>query len=105
MAAHTEWRNIHENEITLALPEKQRQFAENHYADKLKSALEKATGQKLRLKFDLVSEAESTLATQKQRAQQEAQKKVATAFYDDPFVQALMEEGGKIYQNSIKKYI
>lgn len=105
VAAHTEWRNIHENEITLALPEKQRQFAENPYADKLKSALEKATGQKLRLKFDLVSEAESTLATQKQRAQQEAQKKVATAFYDDPFVQALMEEGGKICQNSIKKYI
>jgi DNA polymerase III, subunit gamma and tau len=103
VAAYTEWRGIEGNEITLALPEQQRHFAEGVYASKLKGVLEKATGRRLRLKFDLVAAADDTLAAQKQRAQKQAQKETETAFRDDPFVQALEKEGGVIKRETINK--
>jgi DNA polymerase-3 subunit gamma/tau len=103
LAAQTELKAINGNVLTLALPAAHKHLADKAYADKLKAALDLATGRKLMLAFEVGSSAESSLAAQKSREQAEQKAKTEAAFCEEPFVRDLLERfDGKIRPESIK---
>ncbi len=62
LAAQTELKAINNNALTLALPVAHKHLADKVYADKLKLALEQATGRRVLLAFEVGAAAESSLA-------------------------------------------
>ena len=56
------------------------------YADKLKFALEQATGRKLQLAFEVAAAIDTSLAATEKRERAEANAKSEAAFRDEPFV-------------------
>ena len=90
LAAQTEWVSLRGNALTLALPVSHRHLADKVYADKLKAALEQATGRKLLLAFEVGDSTAGSLAAQKKKAMAEAQANGEQAFREEPFVQALI---------------
>ena len=103
LAAQTELKSILGNVLTLALPAAHKHLADKAYADKLKAALEQATGRKWMLAFEVGSPAEASLAAQKNREQAGEKAKAEAAFRNEPFVQdALARFDAKIRPGSIK---
>ncbi len=103
LAAQTELKSIQGNVLTLALPAAYKHLADKAYADKLKAALEQASGRKWMLAFEVGSPAEASLAAQKNRDQAEQKAKAEAAFRNEPFVQdALARFDAKIRPDSIK---
>ncbi len=103
LAGQTELKSIEGNVVTLALPATHKHLADKAYADRLKSALDAATGRKWMLAFEVGSKAETSLAAQRQREQAEAKAKTEAAFRNEPFVQdALSRFDAKIRPDSIK---
>ncbi len=103
LAAQTELKSVHGNVLTLALPAAHKHLADKAYADKLKAALEQATGRKWMLAFEVGSPAAASHAAQKSREQAEQKAKAETAFRDEPFVQdALARFDAKIKPDSVK---
>ncbi len=92
LAAQTELKTIAGNVLTLALPAVHKHLADRQYADKLKRALEQATGRKLLLAFEVGIAAEGSLAASERRAQAEAHAKGEAAFRDEPFVRDLIAQ-------------
>ena len=92
------------NVLTLALPAAHKHLADKVYADKLKAALDQATGRKWMLAFEVGSAAEASLAAQKKRAQAEAEvARPRRRFRDEPFVQDVLGRfDAKIKPDSIK---
>ncbi len=90
LAAQSEWVSLRGNALTLALPVSHRHLADRVYADKLKAALEQATGRKLLLAFEVGDSTAGSLAAQKRKAVAEAQANGEQAFREEPFVQALI---------------
>ena len=87
----------------LALPEAQRHLTDKAYADKLKAALDEATGGKLRLAFELASGADASLAAQERRERAEQKAKTEAAFRDEPFVRDVVARfDARINPDSIK---
>jgi len=91
LAAQAELKSISGNVLTLALPVTHKHLADKAYSDKLKSALEQATGRKLLLAFEVGAVADSSLAAQDRRARAEEKAKAEAAFRDEPFVRDVLE--------------
>jgi DNA polymerase-3 subunit gamma/tau len=103
LASQTELKSINGNVLTLALPATHKHLADRAYADKLKVALDQATGRKLMLAFEVGSAGEASLAAQKNREQAEQKAKTEAAFRDEPFVRDLLERfDARIRPDSIK---
>ena len=103
LAAQTELKSIDGNVLTLALPATHKHLADRVYADKLKLALDQATGRKWMLAFEVGSPTETSLAAQKSRAQAEEKSRVEAAFRGEPFVQDVLTRfDAKIRPDSIK---
>jgi DNA polymerase-3 subunit gamma/tau len=92
LAAQTELVSLRGNVLTLALPASHRHLADKVYSDKLKAALETATGRKLLLAFEVGDSTDGSLAAQARKAKADAQASGERAFRDEPFVQALMTQ-------------
>ena len=103
LAAQTEQKSIDGNVLTLALPAAHKHLADKIYADKLKAALDQATGRKWMLAFEVGSPAETSLAAQKRQVQAEQKAKSEEAFRGEPFVQDVLARfDAKIRPDSIK---
>jgi hypothetical protein len=90
LAAQSELKTIKGNVITLALPVAHKHLADRMVADKLKAALERATGGKLLLAFEVGAAVEQSLAATEKRERTEAREKGEAAFRDEPFVRDLL---------------
>ncbi|MEP7328633.1 MAG: DNA polymerase III subunit gamma/tau [Betaproteobacteria bacterium] len=90
LAAQSELKSIKGNVLTLALPVAHKHLADRMYADKLKAALERATGGKLLLAFEVGAAVEQSLAATEKRERTEARDKGEAAFRDEPFVRDLL---------------
>ncbi|MCL2871857.1 MAG: DNA polymerase III subunit gamma/tau [Betaproteobacteria bacterium] len=102
LAAHTEWRDFSNGTLTLALPEAQHHLANKTNTDKLKKALEQATGQRLRLEFEMADAGDASLKAKQRQAREQSQRDTEEAFRRDAFVQALEKEGGEVRAETIK---
>ncbi len=103
LAAQTELKSFQGNVLTLALPATHKHLADRAYADRLKAALDQATGRKLMLAFEVGTAGEASLAARKMREQAEQKAKTEEAFRSEPFVQeALARFDAKIRPDSIK---
>jgi len=103
LAAQTELKGVKGNVITLALPAAHKHLADKAYSDKLKAALDQATGRKLLLAFEVGGAAETSLAAQERRQRAEQQARTEAAFRDEPFVRDVLERfDAKIRPDSIK---
>jgi len=77
-------------ELVLGLPEAQRHLTEKTYADKLRAALDEATGSKVRLAFELQSSADTSLAAQARRERAEQKARTEAQFRNEPFVRDVL---------------
>jgi DNA polymerase-3 subunit gamma/tau len=103
MAAQTELRAIDGNALTLALPASHKHLADRQYSDKLKRALEEATGRRLLLAFEVGNAGEASLAAQDKRERAEQKAKAEAAFRSEPFVQDVLRRfDATIKPDSIK---
>jgi DNA polymerase-3 subunit gamma/tau len=103
LAAQTELTSITGNVLTLALPAAHKHLADKTYSDKLKVALDQATGRKWLLAFEVGAVADSSLAAQEKRARSEQQAKTEAQFRAEPFVRDVLERfDAKIRPDSIK---
>ena len=90
LAAQTELKSLTGNALTLALPASHKHLADKAYADKLKAALEAATGRKLLLAFEVGEATDASLAARERKRRAEAQAQGDQAFRDEPFVRELL---------------
>ena len=102
LAAQSELKAMNGNVLTLALPVTHKHLADKAYADKLKHALELATGRKLLLAFEVGAVAETSLAATEKRERAEAHAKGEAAFRDEPFVRDLIAKfDGQVKSDTI----
>ncbi len=103
LAAQTEWRRTEGRELVLAIPEAQRHLTERAFADKLRAALESALGGRVRLSFETIAEAESSLAAQERRERTELKAKNEAAFREEPFVRDVLSRfDARVRPDSVK---
>jgi DNA polymerase-3 subunit gamma/tau len=103
LAAQTEFKGLAGNVLSLALPVAHKHLADRAYADKLKAALDQASGRKLLLAFEVGGAAETSLAAQEKRQRAEQQARAEAAFRDEPFVRDVLERfDARIRPDSIK---
>jgi DNA polymerase III subunit gamma/tau len=103
LAAQTEFKGVAGNVVSLALPVEHKHLADRAYSDKLKAALDAATGRKLLLAFEVGAAAESSLAAQERRQRADQQARTEATFRDEPFVREVLERfDAKIKPDSIK---
>ncbi len=103
LAAQSEMRKLDGHALTLALPAAHQHLAGKSYADRLRNALEQATGVKLLLAFEVGEVAEGSLATKESREREAARASTEAAFLDEPFVRdAVSRFGATVRTESIK---
>ena len=103
LAAQTELKSLAGNALTLALPAAYKHLADKAYSDKLKIALEQATGRKVLLAFEVGAPAESSLAATEKRERAQASAAREAAFREEPFVRDLVAKfDGQVRTDSIK---
>ena len=73
LAAQSELKSIRGNALSLAIPATHKHLADKAYADKLKAALEAATGRKLLLAFEIGDSSDGSLAAIERRERAQAQ--------------------------------
>ena len=93
LGAQSEWKSLRGNALTLAIPASQKHLADKVYADKLKAAIEAATGRKLLLAFE-IGEGEGSLAAITRRDREQARAQAEDAFRNEPFVRDLVNRFG-----------
>ena len=104
LAAQTELVRCTGRDLVLAVPEAQRHLTDKAYADKLRAALDDATGAKVRLTFELASSAEASLAAQARRERADQKAKTEAAFREEPFVREVVARfDATINPDSIKR--
>ncbi len=104
LATQSEWRSLAGATLTLAIPVAHRHLADKAYADKLKSVLERATGRKLILAFEVGEATVGSLAARQQRERDDARAEDEARFRDEPFVRdTLARFDAKIRPDSIKR--
>jgi len=86
LAAQTEMRRLEGQALTLALPAAHQHLAAKTYADRLKAALEEATGVKLLMAFEVGDAAPGSLAARTTREREASRASTEAAFRDEPFV-------------------
>jgi DNA polymerase-3 subunit gamma/tau len=89
IAAQSELRSVRGNAVSLAIPASQKHLADRAYSDRLKAALDAATGRKLLLAFE-IGGGEGSLAAQEQRERAQARSENEAAFRNEPFVRDLV---------------
>ena len=103
LAAQTELVRCEGRELVLGLPEAQRHLTDKSYVDKLKAALDDATGSKLRLSFELGSGVDASLAARDKRERAKQTAKTEATFRDEPFVREVLARfDAKIRPGSVK---
>jgi DNA polymerase-3 subunit gamma/tau len=103
LAAQSELKTIKGNVITLALPVAHKHLADRMVADKLKAALERATGGKLLLAFEVGAAVEQSLAATEKRERTEAREKGEAAFRDEPVVRDVVARfDARVRPDSVK---
>lgn len=90
LGAQSELRSVRGNALTLAIPASHKHLADKAYADKLKAALEAATGRKLLLAFELGDSSDASLAAIERRERAQAKAEGEAAFRNEPFVRELV---------------
>jgi len=90
LAAQTELVSIAGNVLTLALPVSAKHLADKAFSDKLKVALDHATGRKLLLAFEVGAPTDASLAATERRERAEATAQREAAFREEPFVRDLV---------------
>ncbi|MBS0321931.1 MAG: DNA polymerase III subunit gamma/tau [Proteobacteria bacterium] len=104
LATQSEWRSLAGATLTLAVPVAHRHLADKAYADKLKAVLERATGRKLILAFEVGEATSGSLAARQQRERDDARAEDEARFRDQPFVRdTLARFDAKIRPDSIKR--
>ena len=104
LAAQTEFVRCTGRELVLGVPEAQRHLTDKAYADKLRAALDSATGAKVRLSFEFASNADASLAAQARRERAEQKASAEAAFRDEPFVRDVVARfDATIKPDSIKR--
>ena len=91
LGAQSELKSMRGNALTLAIPVSHKHLADRSYADRLKAALDAATGRKLLLAFEIGEGSDSSLAAVERRQRAQAQAEGEAAFRDEPFVRELVE--------------
>jgi DNA polymerase-3 subunit gamma/tau len=86
LAAQTALLRCTDRELVLGVPDAQRHLTDKVYADKLKAALDEATGTKVRLAFEVSAAEDSSLAAQARRERAEHKARTEAQFRDEPFV-------------------
>jgi DNA polymerase-3 subunit gamma/tau len=103
LAAQTEFVRHAGRELVLRVSDAQRHLTERSYTDKLKAALDEATGANLRLTFEFASAADASLAAQEKRERAAEKARTEAAFRDEPFVREVVARfDAKINPDSIK---
>jgi DNA polymerase-3 subunit gamma/tau len=103
LAAQTELRSVEGHIVNLRLPASHKHLADRAYADKLKAALEQASGRKLMLAFEVGDAAPASLASREKRERDEVRERSEAAFRAEPFVRDLVEQfDARIRPDSIK---
>ena len=103
LAAQTEMRRLEGAVLTLALPAAHQHLAGRTYADRLKSALEQATGARLLLAFEVGEAATDSLAVRNAREKGEAKARQEAAFREEPFVRDVVTRfDARVRPDSIK---
>ncbi|HEX6794994.1 MAG TPA: DNA polymerase III subunit gamma/tau [Casimicrobiaceae bacterium] len=90
IAAQAELKSVRGNALSLAIPASQKHLADKAYADKLKVALEAATGRKLLLAFEIGESSDGSPAAIARREREEARAASEAAFRNEPFVRDLV---------------
>jgi DNA polymerase-3 subunit gamma/tau len=103
LAANSELRSVEGQVVNLGLPATHKHLADRAYSDKLKVALEQATGRKLMLAFEVGESTPASLASKERRERDEARERTEAAFREEPIVRELVERfDGKVRPDSIK---
>ena len=90
LAAQSELKAVKGAAVSLAIPASQKHLADRTYADKLKAALEAATGRKVLLAFEIGEGGDGSLAALEQRKRAQARAENEAAFRNEPFVRDLV---------------
>ena len=90
IAAQAELKSVRGNALSLAIPATHKHLADKTYADKLKIALEAATGRKLLLAFEIGESSEGSPAAIARREREEERAASEAAFRNEPFVRDLV---------------
>jgi DNA polymerase-3 subunit gamma/tau len=90
LGAQSELKSVRGNALSLAIPATHKHLADKTYADKLKAALEAATGRKLLLAFEIGDSSEGSLAAIERRERAQARAEGEAAFRNEPFVRDLV---------------
>jgi DNA polymerase-3 subunit gamma/tau len=90
LAAQSELKSVRGNALSLAIPTTHKHLADRAYADKLKAALEAATGRKLLLAFEIGEPSDGSLAAQERREREQAKAQGEAMFRSEPFVRDLV---------------
>lgn len=104
LAAQTEFVRCTGRDLVLRVAEAQRHLTDRTYADKLKAALDDATGGKLRLTFEVSSGADASLAAQARRERALQKAKAEAEFLGEPFVREVVARfDAKVRPDSIRR--
>jgi DNA polymerase-3 subunit gamma/tau len=90
LAAQSELKSIRGNAVSLAIPVSHKHLADKAYADKLKTAIEAATGRKVLLAFEIGENGDGSLAAIERRERAQAKAENEAAFRNEPFVRDLV---------------
>ena len=90
LAAQSELKSVRGNALSLAIPATHKHLADRTYADKLKAALEAATGRKLLLAFEIGEGSDASPAAIARREREKARAESEAAFRNEPFVRDLV---------------
>jgi DNA polymerase-3 subunit gamma/tau len=90
LAAQSELKAVTGAAVSLAIPASHKHLADKAYADKLKSALEAATGRKVLLAFEIGDGGDGSLAAIERRERAQAKADNEAAFRSEPFVRDLV---------------
>ncbi len=103
LAAQSELRSVEGQVVNLRLPAAYKHLADRAYADKLKAALEQASGRRWMLAFEVGDAAPASLASQEKREREAARERTEAAFRAEPFVRELVDRfDARIRPDSIK---
>ena len=90
LGAQSELKSVRGNALSLAIPTTHKHLADRAYADKLKAALEAATGRKLLLAFEIGESSDGSLAAHERREREQARAQGEAMFRSEPFVRDLV---------------
>jgi DNA polymerase-3 subunit gamma/tau len=91
LAAQSELKSVQANVLSLAIPTTHKHLADKAYADKLKAAIDAATGRKVLLAFEIGEQGDGSLAALERRQRAKAKAEGEAAFRNEPFVRDLVE--------------